>query len=218
MSGHDDLPGPRGLPGPLPQGETLLWQGSPGWDAIARRVFHLRKLAAYFALILLFRELYFLSRGDGGLALLVSGLWLVGVATLAIGLLAGIAWLIARTTIYTVTDRRIVMQAGIALQLCINLPFTQVQSAGLRSYADGTGDIPVTLPAGDRIAYLALWPHARPWRLSQPEPMLRGIPDAAAVARLLSRALAAAAALPVAAAPEPAAAAAAPAARRPAYA
>jgi hypothetical protein len=217
VSGHDDLPGPHGLPGPLPKGETVLWQGSPRWDATCRRVFHLRKLAAYFGLILLFRELYFLSRGDGGPALLVSGLWLVGVAAVAIGLLAGIAWLIARTTIYTITDRRVVMQAGIALQLCINLPYKQIQSAGLKTYGDGTGDIPLTLPAGDRIAYLALWPHARPWRLSQPEPMLRGIPDAAGVARLLSRALAAAAELPVAAAPEPQAAA-GPAPRRTAYA
>lgn len=216
MSGHDDLPGPHGLPGPLPKGETMLWQGSPRWETVARRVFHLRKLAAYFAVILLFRELYFLSRGDGGPALLVSGLWLVGVAAVAIGLLAGIAWLIARTTVYTITDQRVVMQAGIALQLCINLPFKQIQSAGLKTYADGTGDIPLVLPAGEHIAYLALWPHARPWRLSHPDPMLRGIPDAANVARILSRALAAAAALPVAAAPEPEAAAAT--RRRAAYA
>ncbi|MFO1057956.1 MAG: photosynthetic complex putative assembly protein PuhB [Dongiaceae bacterium] len=216
MSGHDDLPGPHGLPGPLPKGETMLWQGSPRWETVARRVFHLRKLAAYFAVILLFRELYFLSRGDGGPALLVSGLWLVGVAAVAIGLLAGIAWLIARTTVYTITDQRVVMQAGIALQLCINLPFKQIQSAGLKTYADGTGDIPLALPAGEHIAYLALWPHARPWRLSHPDPMLRGIPDAANVARILSRALAAAAALPVAAAPEPEAAAAT--RRRTAYA
>ena len=28
---------------------------------------------------------------------------------------------------------------------------------------------------GDRIAYLSLWPHVRPWRLARPEPMLRCI-------------------------------------------
>ena len=53
---------------------------------------------------------------------------------------------------------------------------------------------------GDKVAYLLLWPHARPWRLSKPEPMLRAVPDAARVAAILARALAAAASQPVRAA------------------
>jgi hypothetical protein len=62
----------------------------------------------------------------------------------------------------------------------------------------------------DRIALLHLWPHARPWRVSRPEPMLRCVPDAAAVARLLTQAWSEAtglAAEPRAAAPRPEAAA-----------
>jgi len=57
-------------------------------------------------------------------------------------------------------------------------------------YADGTGDIPLTMIGADRIAYLNLWPHARPWRIARPEPMLRAIPDAARVGEILSGALA----------------------------
>jgi hypothetical protein len=33
--------------------------------------------------------------------------------------------------------------------------------------------------AGKRIAYLHLWPHARPWQLKRPQPLLRALPDAA---------------------------------------
>jgi hypothetical protein len=40
----------------------------------------------------------------------------------------------------------------------------------------------------DKIAYFHLWPHARPWRLANPEPMMRCIPDAKQVATLLTEA------------------------------
>ena len=56
---------------------------------------------------------------------------------------------------------------------------------------------------------LHLWPHARPWRVSRPEPMLRCVPDAAGVAQLLSQAWSEAtgiAAEPRAAVPRPEAA------------
>jgi hypothetical protein len=39
------------------------------------------------------------------------------------------------------------------------------------------------------MAYSNLWPHVRPWRLANPEPMLRSIPEAERVAQILSNAL-----------------------------
>ena len=58
---------------------------------------------------------------------------------------------------------------------------------------DGSGAIALQLAPGNKLAFLILWPHARPWRFTQPDPMLRGLPDAARVANLLARALAASA-------------------------
>ena len=42
-----------GLPEPLPRGERLLWQGRPDWRQLALHAFHVRKLAFYFAFMLL---------------------------------------------------------------------------------------------------------------------------------------------------------------------
>ena len=42
---------PSGLPGPLPDGETLLWRGAPDWRVLARDTLHVRAMAVYFALI-----------------------------------------------------------------------------------------------------------------------------------------------------------------------
>ena len=65
---HDFEP-ERGLPEPLPPGETVLWQGSPDWLLLARRAFHVRKVAVYFGLLLAWRVAGTLADGGGAWAL-----------------------------------------------------------------------------------------------------------------------------------------------------
>ena len=105
---------------------------------------------------------------------------------LVLSAVATLAWLSARTTVYTLTDQRLVLRIGIVLTLTFNLPLTRIETAGLRLDGAGCGDMPLSLRGDDRIAWLHLWPHARPWRLTKPEPMLRCVPDAVAVAAKLT--------------------------------
>jgi len=183
----------RGLPEPLPPGETLLWQGSPDWPLLARRAFHVRKLAVYFGLLLAWRVAGTLADGGGAAALARDLAVTVPLAALGLGLTLLLAWMSARTTIYTLTDRRLVLRLGIVLTVTFNLPFSRIESAALRlepGDPQGHGDIAITLVAGERIAYLHLWPHARPWQLKRPQPLLRALPGATGVAQLLGQALA----------------------------
>lgn len=182
----------RGLPEHLPAGEALLWQGAPSWRALARRAFHVRGLALYFGLLLAWVPASTLADGGTVAAAAAAAALPASLALGALGILAGIAWLTARTTVYTITSRRVILRIGIALPITVNLPFRAVEAAGLKLHRDGTGDIPLRLSDDGRMAYLHLWPHARPWRVARPEPMLRCIPDAAAAAEILARALAAA--------------------------
>ena len=182
----------RGLPGPLPEGEEILWQGAPAWMSLARRAFHLRALTAY---VLLLGVWYAVSRslsGHPAEAAALAGLWVAVAGGAALGFLALFAWLTSWVTTYTITTRRVVMQVGIAMTFTVNIPFSIIGSASLRRNADGTGDIPLSLVGEQRALYAVLWPHARPRRFMKPEPMLRAIPDAIRVADLLARALAAA--------------------------
>lgn len=178
----------RGLPEVLPAGEQLLWQGSPDWRTLARRAFHVRKLVVYFAALVLLRVAVVASGPTTAVGLLVSALWMVLLGATAVGLMTLMAWLSARATVYTITDKRVVMRIGIVLTLAFNIPFKRIEAAGLHLDANGTGDLPLTLSGNDRIAWLNLWPHARAWRLAQPQPMLRCVPQAAVVARLLAQA------------------------------
>jgi hypothetical protein len=89
------------------------------------------------------------------------------------------------------------MRFGIALSMTVNLPYTLVASAAAKLHADGSGDLSLALLKPHRVSYIFFWPHARPWHLLRPQPTLRGIADAGAVAQILGRALAGAASVPV---------------------
>jgi Bacterial PH domain len=176
----------HGLPEPLPPGERIVWQGSPDWRALAVRALHVRTLAIYFGLMLTWRVVTQLYDGAGVEAAALSVALLLPLSLLALGILSLLAWLSSRTAVYTLTDKRLVMRVGIVLSVTFNLPLRLIESAALRPAARGTGDIALTLAPGDRIAYLQLWPHARPWRVRRPEPMLRVVPDAQRVGQLLA--------------------------------
>ncbi len=177
----------RGLPGKLPEGESILWQGAPDWRTLARRTFHVRALAAYFVFLMVLRGISaVMFEAASPIGAVASALTLLPYALTALGIFAGLAYWHSRTTVYTITDRRVVMRFGIAIQLAVNLPFAEIGSAALRVLTDGRGDIPLSLTGTGRLAYLHMWPHVRPARFRNPEPMLRCVPDAARVAQLLT--------------------------------
>ena len=186
----------RGLPGRLPAGERVLWQGAPDWRAMTRRVFHIRALAAYFGVLLAYAAVHAVSQGKPALDVLITTAKFGGLALVPLALLTLYAWGTARATVYTITNRRVAIRMGLALPMTMNLPFAQIDAAGFSPARDGTGDIALRLASGG-LGYVILWPHARPWHLAKAEPMLRAVPHAARVAQILSRALATAAALPV---------------------
>jgi hypothetical protein len=108
------------------------------------------------------------------------------MAVTALVMVGGIAWFTARTTVYTLTDKRVVMRIGIVLTLSLNLPLRRLEAADLKLHSGEQGDIALRLLKPDHIAYLHLWPHARAWRLARPEPTLLCLPGAQAVARRLT--------------------------------
>lgn len=194
LSNHPDVPAgprtdiPRGLPDALPAGEVLLWQGAPDWISLARRAFHLTGVAIYLGVMNAWYVTSHLVDGAGASAF-VSALPLMGLSVAAIGLICLFAWLTARTSVYTLTNRRTVLHIGIALPVTFNVPHARIAGAGLGRHREGTGDIALTISGEDRIAWLQLWPHARPWHVKEPQPTLRCIPEPDRVAKLLADAI-----------------------------
>jgi len=179
----------RGLPERLPAGERILWQGAPDWRRLAVEAFHLRTAALYLLACWAFAIAAALADGLGWSVGLQAGLWLAGAGVLGGGILAGLAFLYARSALYTITNKRVVVRFGLAIPKAVNLPFSAIESAAVKLRPDGAGDIPLALEPKQRAAFLHLWPFVRPGRFARPEPMLRAVPEAGLVAELLARAL-----------------------------
>lgn len=181
----------RGLPGRLPKGERILWQGRPSTVAMARHVFLVGPVMAYFALLAAFwmAEAWVMDAPIGEAA--IRSVWLVPFAAAAVAILMAMAWAFARATVYTITNRRVVIRHGVAIQMAVNLPFAEIEGAAVKDLGEGTGTIALEVKDPRRVGYLHLWPHVRPWRMANPSPALRCVADVPTPARILSEALAA---------------------------
>ncbi|MGF1463027.1 MAG: photosynthetic complex putative assembly protein PuhB [Maricaulaceae bacterium] len=176
-----------GLPAPLPAGETMIWQGAPQWRVLSRQMFHTRLISLYFGAYALWTAASTIYDGAGLGAAVLNVVPIAVSAALVLGVLSFLAWFSAKATIYTITDRRIVMRIGAALSKTIDIPFKAIETVELRSAGGDVGSISIRLRPGNKPApFLLLWPHVRPWRLRFPEPTLRAVPDVRAVAQTLA--------------------------------
>jgi hypothetical protein len=167
---------------------AVLWEGRPAFTSCAIRVWKVRIVAVYFALLLADGARIALME-KGAPDVLAGDLKLLVIAAAALGGLLLLAWLTGRTTRYVIDDRQVTLRYGIALQATLVIPFGAIDHVGIRVHADHTGDIALRLRPGQRMNYLKLWPHARPWTILRAEPMLRCVPGAGVVAPLLCRAI-----------------------------
>lgn len=189
MADTDDIQAPdpvHGLPEVPPEGERILWQGSPDWWRLANEALSLRLVAAFFGFLAGWAMLVAWADGqiETGLA---SAAWLLGMGAIACGFIAFFAWVMARATVYTVTNRRIVLKIGVALTMAINIPYKWVAKADLDLRRGGSGTIALDLLGDNQFSYLVLWPHARPWHMKRSQPALRSIRNAEWVARLIAQ-------------------------------
>jgi hypothetical protein len=177
----------NGLPEKPPAGERILWQGRPATWALARDSLAMYWVAGYFALLAAWRV--GVSSIELGLAgALPLAIPFVILGCVACGLILLVSWVQARATVYTITTARVAMRVGAALTITLNLPFKRIATADLDLRRDGTGTIAITTLGETRLSYLVLWPHVRPWRMKQPQPALRSVPNAERVAGILAEA------------------------------
>lgn len=191
MSEYDTEPVP-GLPYNLPEGETLIWQASPDAKAVAKRVLHSNAVIGYFALLAAVPVVSALVQGGSVTASLASSARLAIVGAVAIAIMTVLSRAIARTTIYSLTNKRIVMRYGVAFPLSLNVPFGEISAIDCKTYPDGTADIALATSGALRMSYLHLWPHARPWHVESAQPTLRMLPNGADHAKSIASAMVAA--------------------------
>ncbi len=186
---EDKKPEPiPGLPEELPEGETVLWQGKPAALAFTINTFRLRWIAVYVTVFLTWR-LANAATTDAGIS---QGMVIETLLTASAFTLGGVSIFLvlgaqmARSTIYTLTNRRLVMRYGVGFRKYINLPFSRISSASLKAHGGKTGSIAFETDRAHPLPYFHLWPHARPFRFVNASPMFRAIADPEGFARLLA--------------------------------
>ncbi len=186
---HDDFnfEPVRGLPEQLPEDEHILWQGSPDAGMLAREAYKIRWVAAYFALLALWRVGVSSTEFPLGIALMHAVPFVVS-GLLACGVLYLLAYIQARSAVYTLTNKRVAMRIGAALTMTLNLPYTWIGTASLDLRKSGHGTLAFELIGEARLSFMMSWPHVRPWRMARTQPALRCIKDAQAVAEIFAEA------------------------------
>jgi hypothetical protein len=183
---HDEEP-LVGLPECLPGGERLLWQGAPDAWMLARRVLHTDLVIVWFAVIGMYRlATHWSQTGEWTWSLLAAP---VLALLLALSILMLLAWLYAKTTVYTLTNRRVTMRFGLAVQITMNIPFSRIVSADVSDFGRNIGNIAFKVEEGARVSHLVLWPNVRPWYWLSPRPMLCCVSDLGKAAELLTGAI-----------------------------
>ena len=118
------------------------------------------------------------------IALIAPPFLVAGV--LVAGLVIGMATIQARSTVYTLTNKRVCMRIGAALTMTLNLPYVCIAKANSAVRPSGLGTITFELMGDTRLSYLMTWPRVRPWYMSRTQPSFRAIPDAARVAAIFA--------------------------------
>jgi hypothetical protein len=157
--------------------EKVLWKGRPTLGVLARTAFHARTAGLYMAALTVIG----VALGNTNAAIFAAAFGVVLVALLYL-----LAWFSARSTLYILTDVRLIMRIGMAIETRVNIPLKQIRSAQLRDRGTGHGDIALELNGERTLGYVLLWPHVRPWRLAHPQPMLRAVPEAASLAQMIA--------------------------------
>ncbi|MEM6409426.1 MAG: photosynthetic complex putative assembly protein PuhB [Pseudomonadota bacterium] len=175
----------RGLPEALPADEHILWQGQPNAMRLAKDAWGLNWIIGYFVLLTVWRvgvssTFVPLTEAMG------HGVPFLLTALLAVAVIYILAYVQARSTVYTLTNKRVAMRIGAALTMTLNLPYVCIGNAHLAARKSGMGSITFELLGETRLSYLMTWPHVRPWRVNPTQPAFRSIPDAAKVAAIFA--------------------------------
>ncbi len=147
---HEIEPVP-GLPGKLPEGEQILWQGRPSARLVSRHALKSHWIAFYFVVLALWAAMsgYADAQPFGGI--LFSVAVLIGLAAAVLGMIELFAWGVERTTLYTITSERVVMRFGVALSMTLNLPFRQIDTIALGKLGGKAGTIAIAPCAPARV-------------------------------------------------------------------
>ena len=168
--------GPDGEISTLPAGERVLWTGAPDQRALARWFLRERWVMLFVLVSFGIGAADALQHADGSIPRLIGVATLSAVlAIVAMVSVRVMAWQLARSSQYVITDKRVYFNIGIVMRADANIPYSSVENIDLRRRSDGSADLMIALTDEQEIPWLLLFPHMT-WRGNRRgRPTFRGL-------------------------------------------
>ena len=170
----------------IPEGESILWKGKPSFWGFSWYFFGL-KLLAFYLIILSVVFAARLTATDFFTAFVVDFLPFLLSGILASCILMALAKIQSQSSVYIITENRVIIKSGAALSFLISMPFKKIKAVNLQKRKGSLGTISFELNSGKRVPYISCWPSVRPWRFKKTEPAFSCIENVDEVATILRK-------------------------------
>ena len=170
----------------IPEGESILWKGKPSFWGFSWYFFGL-KLLAFYLIILSVVFAARLTVTDFFTAFVVDFLPFLLSGILTSFILMALAKIQSQSSVYIITENRVIIKSGAALSFLISMPFKKIKAVNLQKRKGSLGTISFELNSGKRVPYVSCWPSVRPWRFKNTEPAFSCIENVDEVATILRK-------------------------------
>ena len=170
----------------IPEGESILWKGKPSFWGFSWYFFGL-KLLAFYLIILSVVFVARLTVTDFFTAFVVDFLPFLLSGILTSCILMALAKIQSQSSVYIITENRVIIKSGAALSFLISMPFKKIKAVNLQKRKGSLGTISFELNSGKRVPYISCWPSVRPWRFKNTEPAFSCIENVDEVATILRK-------------------------------
>ena len=170
----------------IPEGESILWKGKPSFWGFSWYFFGL-KLLAFYLIILSVVFAARLTVTDFFTAFVVDFLPFLLSGILTSCILMALAKIQSQSSVYIITENRVIIKSGAALSFLISMPFKKIKAVNLQKRKGSLGTISFELNSGKRVPYISCWPSVRPWRFKKTEPAFSCIENVDEVATILRK-------------------------------
>ena len=177
---------PKNILDAIPNGESILWKGRPSLWGFSWNLFGLKWITLYLSMLSIVSVARFFA-SDFYTAFYVDFLPFFLSGIFASIILIGLSATQTYSTVYIITENRVIIKTGAALSFLISMPFKKIKEVNLQKRGASIGTISFELLSEKRVPYISCWPSVRPWKFKRTQPAFSCIGSVDEVATILRK-------------------------------
>ena len=177
---------PKNILDAIPCGESILWKGRPSLWGFSWNLFGLKWITFYLSILSIVSIARFFA-SDFHTAFYIDFLPFFLSGIFASIILIGLAATQTYSTVYIITENRVIIKTGAALSFLISMPFKKIKEVNLQKRGASIGTISFELLSEKRVPYISCWPSVRPWKFKRTQPAFSCIGSVDEVATILRK-------------------------------